>query len=89
MNIFHCDYCDHLVFFENSQCRRCGRRLAYLPDVRQIGSLNPVDDGLWRSQGRGPGSVFTDNAPTTRNTWCVLQISEARHRGTEALGRRR
>jgi hypothetical protein len=49
MKIFHCDHCEHLVFFENTQCVKCGHTLAYLPDVGQVASLDPVDGGLWRS----------------------------------------
>ena len=45
VNIFHCDHCDHLVFFENTQCVNCGHLLAFLPDVAQMGSLEPVEAG--------------------------------------------
>ena len=37
MRIFHCDHCDHLVFFENHSCVSCGRQLAFLPDIAEIG----------------------------------------------------
>ncbi len=49
MRIFHCDHCDHLVFFENTACVRCGHLLAFLPDLGEIGSLERVDDMRWRS----------------------------------------
>src|SRR6202163_960079 len=49
MDIFHCDHCGQLVFFENTQCMQCGHRLAYLPEVRQMGSLESLADGLWHS----------------------------------------
>jgi hypothetical protein len=49
MNVFHCDHCDQLVFFENSVCVKCGNTLAYLPDLADMGSLSPAGDGLWRS----------------------------------------
>jgi len=49
MKIFHCDHCDHVVFFENTQCVNCGHMLAFLPDIGQIGSLDRAEDGLWRS----------------------------------------
>jgi len=49
MRIFHCDHCDHLVFFENTACVRCGHLLAFLPDLGEIGSLERVDDLRWRS----------------------------------------
>src|SRR4051812_24539348 len=52
MKIFHCDHCQQLVFFENSCCVQCEHPLAYLPDVSDISSLDPVDENLWRSPAR-------------------------------------
>ena len=55
MNVFHCDHCRHLLFFENTQCVKCGHLLAFLPELMIVGSLDPkprdVDDGpaLWTS----------------------------------------
>lgn len=53
MNIFHCDHCQQLVFFENIRCVNCGHALAYLPDRADMASLEPAADGLWRSPGAG------------------------------------
>ncbi len=56
MKVFHCDHCDNLVFFENTQCVVCGHRLAFIPEMIDVGSLDPVDDTLWLSpltQGEG------------------------------------
>ena len=39
MKIFHCDHCDRLVFFENSNCVKCGHILAYMPDREDMGTL--------------------------------------------------
>jgi hypothetical protein len=49
MRVFHCNHCRHLVFFENTQCMKCARALAYLPDLGFMGSLDSAGDGLWRS----------------------------------------
>jgi hypothetical protein len=49
MNIFHCDHCENLVFFENVECVSCEHRLGFLPDLRFMGSLEPISDDLWRS----------------------------------------
>jgi hypothetical protein len=49
MRIFHCDHCDHLVFFENHSCVSCGRQLAFLPDIAEIGSLDAGAPGTWVS----------------------------------------
>src|SRR5579883_2702612 len=50
MKIFHCDHCRQLVFFENTYCVKCGHRLAYLPDLRVVGSLDATTaTGVWNS----------------------------------------
>ena len=49
MKIFHCDHCGHLLFFENTECVSCGHRVAYLPDLQLVGSLDPDGDDTWRS----------------------------------------
>jgi hypothetical protein len=44
MKIFHCDHCQQLVFFENTQCVSCGHVLAFLPDLLELGSLEVAGD---------------------------------------------
>jgi hypothetical protein len=53
MRIFHCDHCEQLVFFENHACVRCGRRLAFLPDIFDMGSLDAVGNQTWVSPLEG------------------------------------
>jgi hypothetical protein len=53
MKIFHCDHCQNLVFFENIRCVHCDHQLAYLPDIEDIGSLEPAGANLVRSPARG------------------------------------
>ena len=48
MKIFHCDHCQHLIFFENVRCVACGHALAYLPDLEDMGSLEAAGFGHWR-----------------------------------------
>jgi hypothetical protein len=43
MRIFHCDHCGQAVFFENTFCGNCGHKLAYLPDLKIVASLDPVE----------------------------------------------
>jgi len=57
MKIFHCDHCDNLVFFENTQCVVCAHRLAFIPELIDVGSLDSVDGTHWalplpQAQGR-------------------------------------
>ena len=49
MKIFHCTYCEQLVFFENFTCVQCKHTLAYLPELDIVGALVPVEGGEWRS----------------------------------------
>src|SRR5437868_15227126 len=49
MKTFHCDHCQHLVFFENVQCVQCEHPLAYLPDIADMGSLEPAGEDIWRT----------------------------------------
>ncbi|HVH44720.1 MAG TPA: putative zinc-binding peptidase [Labilithrix sp.] len=41
MKVFHCDHCGQLLFFENINCVRCGRALAYVPELTHLASLDP------------------------------------------------
>jgi hypothetical protein len=53
MKIYHCDHCQQLVFFENIRCVNCGHALSYLPDIADVGSLEPAGADLWRSPAPG------------------------------------
>ena len=56
MKVFHCDHCGALVFFENVTCVSCGHALAFLPDIRALGSLEQSGDSwispLPQTEGR-------------------------------------
>jgi hypothetical protein len=41
MKVFHCDHCGQLLFFENINCMRCGRALAFVPELSDLVSLDP------------------------------------------------
>ncbi len=86
MKVFHCDHCQQLVFFENTVCVSCGQTLAYLPDLEDMGSLDPVGEGRWRSPlaARKAGSIAF--ATITRSKMCAtgwfpttIRILFARH----------
>ena len=49
MKVFHCDHCNQLLFFENVNCVRCGRALAYVPELADLVSLDPQGNGEWSS----------------------------------------
>ncbi len=49
MKTFNCA-CGKLIFFENVACVVCGRELGFLPDVLDLSSLEPAQNGLFRAQ---------------------------------------
>ncbi len=49
MRTFHCDHCGQQLFFENFACVSCGARLAFLQDLKTVGSLDDAGDGTWTS----------------------------------------
>lgn len=49
MRTFRCDHCQQPVFFENTYCVKCQHRLAFLPDLTALGSLEQTPRGTWRS----------------------------------------
>jgi len=50
MKSFHCDNCQHLIFFENTHCVSCGHALAYLPGIRDLVAMQPAEQaGEWKS----------------------------------------
>jgi len=51
VKVFHCDHCDALVFFENVQCVNCGHKLAFLPDIAVLGSLEPATEQAGEQAG--------------------------------------
>ena len=40
MRTFHCDHCGNPVFFENTYCEKCKHKLAYLPSLKLVASLD-------------------------------------------------
>ena len=46
MKLFECQHCGQLLYFENTRCERCGRRLGFLPD-RLLVSAVEQQDGAW------------------------------------------
>ena len=83
MNVFHCAHCQQLLFFENVQCVRCGHPLAYLPDLKVVGSLEPAGGDLWHSPlPQAAGRVYRLCANYHRENvcnWAVLADEEHTH----------
>src|SRR5687767_3156333 len=61
MRIFHCDHCGLAAFFENTFCGRCGHKLAFLPDLNLIASLDPA--GGRSGEVEDAASLWTSPVP--------------------------
>lgn len=48
MKLFECQHCGQLLYFDNTQCERCGHTLGYLPDLTQLSALTAEGEDLWR-----------------------------------------
>jgi hypothetical protein len=45
MNLFTCQCCGQLLYFENTVCERCAHRLGYIPEIGILSALDPVKNG--------------------------------------------
>lgn len=48
MQVFNCDQCGHLVFFDSVQCLHCGAALAFLPQALEMVAMKPLDNDWWQ-----------------------------------------
>lgn len=76
MKIFECQSCEHLVYFENTSCDRCGHRLGYLPDHDELTALEP-DGDHWRALSH-PETPYRDCANYAQGAcnWMVPRDAE-------------
>ncbi len=71
MKLFECQGCSQLVYFENSKCEGCSRRLGYLPHDATMSALEPHGQ-QWRALA-SPGRTyrFCENAQFDVCNWLV------------------
>lgn len=48
MKLFRCTNCGNPLYFENTQCNRCGAALGYSPRSRSLLALEPIGGVLWK-----------------------------------------
>jgi hypothetical protein len=63
------------VFFENTTCVHCDHLLAYLPDLAVVGSLDPAEDGLWRSPLEGGAHLYRLCENYTKHDVCNWAVA--------------
>ncbi|QXZ09529.1 putative zinc-binding peptidase [Comamonas sp. Y33R10-2] len=44
MQVFNCEVCGHLIYFDSLQCVYCGANQAFLPDQQRVGVLPPANE---------------------------------------------
>lgn len=75
MQLFQCQQCGQLLFFENTACESCGARLGYDPEVSDLRALAPASEGAgdrWLPIGDGAGPFrFCDNAAQNACNWLI------------------
>jgi hypothetical protein len=71
MRLFECQACSQPLYFENSGCESCGRRLGFLPERREITALDWAGDH-WRALAAPERPVrFCANAEHGFCNWLV------------------
>jgi hypothetical protein len=71
MQLFKCQHCGQILYFENETCVRCEHRLGYIADASCLSALEPQGDA-WRALA-APGRLnrFCANAQFGACNWLV------------------
>lgn len=73
MKLFECQNCGQLLFFENTQCERCGHTLGYLSESATLNTLRALGDDCWDLWSEaGAPYRFCANAVHDVCNWIVL-----------------
>jgi zinc-ribbon domain/Putative zinc-binding metallo-peptidase len=48
MQLFECQHCGQLLYFENTRCERCGHDLGYVPESSVLSAVEWENSGCWR-----------------------------------------
>jgi hypothetical protein len=62
MQLFKCQNCGQVLYFENKTCTACSRRLGYIPQLFCLSALEPWDDGWHALADQGMTYRFCANA---------------------------
>lgn len=77
MKLFTCPSCGQVLYFENTRCERCGHRLAYLPELQTLSSLEPAS--ATDAGSETPTSEFVALAPDAEGQRVRLCRNYAAH----------
>jgi hypothetical protein len=83
VKIFSCSNCGQFVFFENVQCTRCGKTLAYLPEPQVVSVMEAAGDDVWKALAPAAEGArhrlcanYTDKAACN---WAVVESDPEAH----------
>ncbi len=81
MQLFKCQSCQQVLYFENTTCEKCGHRLGYLPEIGQLSAVEP-DGPNWAALAN-PQSRYRFCANWEQNAcnWMVDAEAAERHCG--------
>ena len=79
MKVFHCDQCQHLVFFESIECVNCHSVLAYAPDLGAMTAIVPLAEVPFAALEADDARVF----PAPRAAFLRAWIGMRRHIGRD------
>lgn len=89
MKLFKCPSCGQLLYFENTRCENCDRRVGYVAEADVLTSLEPAGGDVWDAQAQGGGRYrFCANAVYDCCNWLVpadgpgLRCDACRHNRT-------
>ncbi|MCK8787493.1 putative zinc-binding peptidase [Roseomonas sp. NAR14] len=80
MNLFKCQSCGQVLYFENTHCERCQHRLGYIPALGTLSALEPAGGENWTALADQGGRQyrFCDNAEHDVCNWLVEADSPER-----------
>ncbi len=72
MKLFECQNCGQMIYFENTQCERCGFPLGFLPDVAVLTALKANGSGGYKPLANPSRSVsYCANFQHSACNWLV------------------
>src|SRR5215217_8374908 len=71
MKLFQCQACGQPLYFENTSCESCGRRLGYLPSVETLTSLEPAETAWLALAVPGTRVRYCANAEYKACNWLL------------------
>ena len=71
MEVFACQACGQVLYFENVLCERCGHALGYLPDQATISALEPADENWAALAAQGAPYRYCKNYNSGVCNWML------------------